>query len=147
MTTTENETPFRILPRITDLNRHFWTGGEADELRFLACDDCGTIIHPPLPLCPQDHSRNLSSRAVSGRARVATYTINHQVWMPGPEVPYIVAIVEIEEDSSVRLTTNIVECAPEDVFVGMLVEVVFEKHPDGDGAVWIPLFKPVAGGA
>ena len=43
---------FAILPRVTDRNRHFWTGGEAGELRFLRCQDCGFYIHPPLPLCP-----------------------------------------------------------------------------------------------
>lgn len=135
--------PFRILPRITDLNRAFWTGGERGELVFLRCQDCGTRIHPPVTICHEDHSRNVKPEAVSGRAKVATFTINHQMWMPGPELPYVVAIVEIDEDPSIRLTTNIVGCTPETVRVGMPVEVVFEKHSDGEAAVWLPLFKPV----
>lgn len=134
--------PFRILPRITDLNRPFWTGGEHGELRFLRCGDCGTRLHPPVPVCHVDHSKNVHPEAVSGRATVATFTINHQMWMPGPELPYVVAIVEIEEDPTIRLTTNIVECEPGDVYIGMPVEVVFERQPDGDGAVWLPLFRP-----
>jgi len=147
MTTADDPPPFRILPQVTDRNRHFWTGGEKGELRFLRCRDCGTYIHPPVPICPEDHSKNVEPEAVSGRARVATYTVNHQAWMPGPELPYVVAIVEIEEDPTVRLTTNIVECPPEDVKIGMTVEVVFEKHADGEDAVWIPVFRPAGGRA
>jgi uncharacterized OB-fold protein len=134
--------PFRILPALNERNRHFWQGGECGELRFLACEDCGTLIHPPAPLCPRDHSKRLAPRAVSGRATVATFTINHQMWMPGPELPYVVAIVEIEEDPTVRLTTNVVGCAPADVHIGMPVRAVFEHHPDDRGDVWIPLFEP-----
>ncbi|MDG2305794.1 MAG: Zn-ribbon domain-containing OB-fold protein [Candidatus Binatia bacterium] len=145
--TTDETPPFRLLPRLTDLNRPFWTGGEQGELRFLRCGDCGTRIHPPVGVCYQDHSKNVAPEAVSGRAKVATYTVNHQMWMPGPELPYVVAIVEIEEDPTIRLTTNIVGCAPEDVYIGMPVEVVFEKQPDGEDVIWIPLFRPAGGEA
>ena len=141
-TASDTPVPFRILPAVTDQNRHFWQGGEHGELRFLRCQDCGTIVHPPVPLCPQDHSKRLSPAALSGRATVASFTVNHQAWMPGPRLPYVVAIVEIEEDPRVRLTTNLVNCAPENVRIGMPVRVVFEHHSDAAGDVWIPLFEP-----
>lgn len=136
--------PFRILPQLNDLNRAFWTSGRDGALRFLRCGDCGYYVHPPAPLCPRDLSKNLSPQPVSGRATVATYTVNHQPWMPGPELPYVVAIVEIEEQPSLRLTTNLVHCAPDDVHIGMKVQVVFEHRPDPDDEdLWIPLFEPV----
>ena len=78
--------------------------------------------------------------ATSGRATVHTFTINHQAWMPGPELPYVIAIVELPEQAGLRLTTNVVDVAPDAVFIGMPVEVLFEHHED----VWIPLFRPVA---
>jgi uncharacterized OB-fold protein len=140
-----SELPFRILPEVNELNRPFWTSGRSGTLHFLRCDECGYIVHPPTPICPRDLSKNLTAQPVSGRATVATYTINHQPWMPGPELPYVVAIVEIDEQPSVRLTTNIVHCAPEDVFIGMRVRVVFEHRPDPDGDdLWIPLFEPAS---
>jgi uncharacterized OB-fold protein len=71
-----------------------------------------------------------------------TYSINHQPWMPGPELPYVVAIVEIEEVPEVRLTTNIVNCAPDDVQSGLPVQVVFERHADEPDDVYLPLFEP-----
>lgn len=134
--------PFRVLPLVTDANRHFWTGGEHGELRFLRCQVCGEYVHPPQPICPRCHSKELAPEAVSGRATVATYTVNHHAWMPGPELPYVVAIVEIVEQPGVRLTTNVVGCAPEAVHIGLPVKVVFEYHADADGEVWIPLFEP-----
>ncbi len=136
-TGTRTEKPFRILPALDERNRHFWTRGERGELTFLRCDACGYLIHPPVAFCPRCEGREVTPHAVSGRATVLTYTVNHQYWMPGPELPYVVAIVGIEEQDDVRLTTNIVECAVDEVEVGMPVEVVFEHHED----VWIPLFR------
>ena len=138
----ENEIPFRMLPALSESTSFFWTAGETGVLRFLRCQDCGCWIHPPQPICPRDHSKNLEPEAVSGRARVHTFTINRQQWMPGPDLPYVVAIVEIEEDPSVRLMTNLVNVEAEDVQIGMPVRVVFEHHPDEGGDVWIPLFEP-----
>lgn len=140
MTDTEAGTalPFRILPRVTDRNRHFWTGGEVGELRFLRCQDCGFYIHPPTPICPRCHSTNLAPEAVSGRATLFTYTVNHQAWMPGPELPYVVAIVALPEQDGLRLTTDLVDVEPDALEIGMSLEVVFEHHED----VWIPLFRP-----
>jgi hypothetical protein len=133
--------PFRVLPRLTDRNRHFWTGGAAGELRFLRCRACGTFVHPPAPLCPACLSRDLAPEAVSGRATVVTFTLNHQPWVPGPDHPYAIAIVEIEEQPGLRLMTNVVNCPPESVRIGMPVRVVFEQHED----VFVPLFEPAAG--
>jgi len=137
--------PFRILPRLTDWNRDFWTGGARGELRFWRCQDCGFYIHPPAPICPQCHSKNMRTESVSGRATLATYTVNHQPWMPGPELPFVVAIIEIVEQPSVRLTTNLVNCAIDDVKIGMQLQVTFERHPDPDGDIYIPLFEPASG--
>ena len=140
----EGGAPFRVLPRLEERNRFFWTSGEDGRLRFLRCQDCRRYLHPPQPLCPHCLSKNLQPESVSGRARVHTFTINHQPWMPGPELPYVVAIVEIAEDPGIRLTTNIVSCPPEQVRIGMAVRVVFEHQPDPEGDVWLPLFEPCA---
>jgi uncharacterized OB-fold protein len=95
-------------------------------------------VHPPAPVCPECHGKGLSVKAVSGRATVATFTLNHQPWVPSPDHPYAIAIVELPEQAGLRLMTNVVNCPAEDVHVGMPVRVVFEHHDD----VWIPLFEP-----
>lgn len=134
--------PFRILPLLDDTNTPYWTGGEHGELRFWRCQDCGYWLHPPGIRCPACLSKSLAVEAASGKAVVHTYTINHQNWMPGPELPYVVAIVELPEQEGLRITTNLVDIAPDDVEFGMPVEVTFEHHDD----VWIPLFRPVTDG-
>ena len=133
-----SEKPFRVLPRVTDQNRHFWTGGADGRLQFLRCRPCGSWVHPPAPLCPACLSRDVVASAVSGRARVLTVTLNHQPWVPAPDHPYAIAIVEIEEQPGLRLMTNVVNCPPEAVTIGMPVRVVFERYDD----VYVPLFEP-----
>lgn len=135
------EKPFRVLPRVTPLNEHFWKGGADGELRFLRCAGCAVLVHPPAPICPRCWKKGLEVVAVSGRATVVTFTLNHQPWVPAPDHPYVIAIVEIEEQPDVRLMTNVVHCAPEDVAIGMPVQVLFEQHDD----VWIPVFEPREG--
>ncbi len=66
--------------------------------------------------------------------------------MPGPDLPYVVAIIEIVEQPSVRLTTNLVDCPHDDIRIGMPLRVTFEHHPDPSGDIWLPLFRPERAG-
>jgi uncharacterized OB-fold protein len=134
--------PFRLLPRVTDENRHFWTGGAEGELRFRRCGACGYWIHPPSPRCPICLSKDLRVDAVSGRGVIHAFTVNHQAWYPGLDPPYVVAIVELPEQAGLRVTTNIVGTPPDAVRIGLPVRVLFEQYED----VWLPFFEVVAGG-
>lgn len=134
-----SEKPFRLLPAITDENEHFWRGGAEGALRFRHCAACDHYVHPPSPRCPQCLGDRLEIAAVSGRATLVTYTINHQPWIPGFDPPYVVAIVAIDEQPSLRLTTNIVHCAEEALRIGMPLRVLFEAREDG---IYLPLFEP-----
>ena len=134
-----SEKPFRILPRVTPENEHFWHGGAQGELRFLRCRPCRTWIHPPMPLCPECESFDLAPEAVSGRAALVTYTENHHPWIPGFPPPYLVAIVEVPEQAGLRLTTNLIDCDVDSVRIGMPLRVVFEEAEDG---IYLPLFQP-----
>ena len=120
----------------------FWRSGADGRLRFLHCEACDRFHHPPAPRCPFCDGP-VEPRPVGGRARLAAWTVNHQPWLPGFEPPYVVAMVEIDEDPTIRLTTNLVDVDPasadEDLTVGQPVEVVFE--PSGDW--FVPLFRPI----
>jgi uncharacterized OB-fold protein len=128
----------RPLPMLTDSNRFFWTSGADGQLRFLRCAQCRNYIHPPVPVCDKCLSMEQEVVAVSGRATLVAVTVNHQMWMPNFEPPYVIGIVEIDEQQSVRLTTNIVGCDPADVHIGMPVQVEFEEYED----VFLPVFRP-----
>jgi uncharacterized protein len=125
-------------PLLTDDNRDFWTGGRDGELRIVRCNDCGYYIHPPSPRCPRCLSENVEPSPVSGRGRVYTYTVNRRAWSPGLEVPYVIAIVALEEQPDLRLMTNIVGSSPDEVAIGMPVQVEFREQ----GEAFVPVFRP-----
>lgn len=130
--------PIRLLPRTDGEGGFFWTSGADGRLRFLHCADCGRLAHPPAPRCPSCLSPDVAPRPVSGRATVHSFTVNHQQWIPGAD-PYVVALVTIDEQPDVRLTTNLVGVDDGEVRIGMPVEVVFEQHEE----VFLPLFRPL----
>ena len=132
--------PLRIPPLLNEINREFWTGGLEGELRICRCDACGLWNHPPAPVCRRCLSGELVRTAVSGRGTVATFTVNHQQWSPKVSAnPYVIALVELNEQPGLRQITNIVNVAPEDVYIGMPVRAVFCEVED----VAIPVFEPV----
>jgi uncharacterized OB-fold protein len=127
-------------PQINDENRAFWTGGAEGELRIAHCANCGYYLHPPTPRCPKCWSEDVAPSAVSGRGSVYSYTINRQQWMPDLEVPFVLAVVELDEQPGLRLITTLVDCGPEAVEIGMPVEVTFVAR----GEAFVPLFRPAS---
>jgi uncharacterized OB-fold protein len=127
----------RPLPELTPWNQWFWTSGADGRLRIQGCSECGTFVHPPAPVCPACGSRSSEPTPVSGRATVVGYTINQHQWHPELPPPYVIAVVALAEDPSVRLTTNIVGCDPGAVSIGLPVIVRFEHLDD----VWLPMFE------
>jgi len=136
----------RLAPSPTPDSKPFWTGGRGGDLLIYRCHACGHFFHPPGPACWRCRSTDVGPEKVSGRATVAAFTVDRQPWIPGFDPPYIVAIVEIVEEPDVRLITNVVDIVPEQMCVGLEVEVFFEDWtaPSGgeDSRVWIPLFRP-----
>jgi uncharacterized protein len=128
-----------ILPSLTRITRPFWTGGADGQLLIARCARCGYWIHPPAPVCPQCWSRDVSPQAVSGRGVVYTYTVNYQPWTEVMPPPYVVALIDLDEQPALRLVSNVVGCDPEAVHAGMPVEVLFEPQED----VYLPIFRPV----
>ncbi len=120
-------------------NEFFWTSGADGRLRLQECESCRALIHPPQPVCRYCRGHQIGVRVVSGFATLIGFTVNHRFSLPGLPPPYVVAQVAIEEDPRVRLTTNAVECDPEQLELGMRMEVVFARAGDA----WLPLFRPV----
>lgn len=128
----------RTLPELTQTNRYFWCGGEDGHLHILHCQDCDYYIHPDSPRCPKCLSENVKPDRVSGRGQILSYTINHQPWVKDVPVPFIIALVQLEEAPHVHLLTNISNCEFNDVRIRMPVKVFFEKYEE----VYLPLFEP-----
>jgi acetyl-CoA acetyltransferase/uncharacterized OB-fold protein len=124
--------------RLPPADVRFWTAGADGRLRVGRCPGCERLLHPGLELCPTCGESEVVTVAVSGDATVVACTVNHQKWMPGLADPYVVAVVALNEDPTLRLATNIVGCDVESVAIGMAVRVEFKQVED----VWIPVFRP-----
>ncbi|MFF3573324.1 thiolase C-terminal domain-containing protein [Nocardia jiangxiensis] len=129
----------RPLPQPSLASAEFWASGAQGVLRIAHCHTCARWTHPQRAICPHCHGRDVGMEPVSGHATVVGFTVNSQQWLPTLPPPYVVAIVALQEDSAVRLTTNIVGCDPAEVRVGMRVRVRFEQAAED---VWLPLFEP-----
>ena len=130
--------PRRPLPEATPETKEFWEGTKRGELRIQRCRACGKAYFYPRPLCPHCSSRDVEWFTASGRGTLYSYVINHRPARGFEDMaPYVIAVVQLEEGP--RMHTNIVECANEDLRIGMPVEVVFEKVDD---EITLPKFRP-----
>ena len=131
----------RQMPGLDQDNRPFWTGGARGELLILRCTHCARYIHPPLPHCGNCHTPDPIPQAVSGRGKVKSFTINHQPWVPGMQVPFVIAAIELDEQPELYVLSNVTGCPVDAVHSGMPVVVRFEQH----GEIFVPLFAPESG--
>lgn len=129
------------IPALEPRTEAFWRACHAGRLEFTHCIPCDFLIHPSRPICPKCRGRDLDIKQVSGRARLHSYTVNHQRWFPGQEVPYVIGLVELVEQAGLRLMTNVIDCPVEQVKIGMPLMVVFDEVSD---EVSLPLFAPEA---
>jgi uncharacterized OB-fold protein len=141
MTTEAKETREvpRPLPRPSPFSRPFWEAARRHELILQRCSSCTQHIFYPRYNCPHCGSTTLEWVKASGNGSVHTFTVARRPTHPAfaDRTPYVIAIVELEEGP--RMTTNIVDCDPDSVRIGMRVKVTFE---DVNEEVSLPVFRP-----
>jgi uncharacterized OB-fold protein len=115
------------LPEPSAVSAPFWEGLSTGELRLQRCDQCEAYVFYPRTVCPHCLSDRLSWARASGRGRVYSYTIVRRAMNPafGEDVPYVFAIVELDEGP--RVTTNIVNCKSDEVRVDMPVKAAYDN--------------------
>jgi uncharacterized OB-fold protein len=130
-----------VVPAPDALTGFFWEAARERRLAILRCDDCGWYVHWPRPVCKRCHSFSLTPTDVSGRGTLYTWAVCMKAFDPWFEsrVPYILAVVELVEQAGLKLVTNLVDCAEDDLEAGMGVEVRFE---DVTPEVTLPVFRP-----
>src|ERR1700722_13169782 len=121
------------IPALTPENEAYWLGGAVGELRIRRCQTCRYWVEGPSPLCPCCWGRDLVPEPTTGRGTVytfsTTYNTNYEAFGVGRvsvTLPYTTAIVELDDQQSLRITTNLVGCEPDNVSIGMRVRAVFE---------------------
>jgi uncharacterized OB-fold protein len=118
----------------------WWQAASEHRLVVQRCTACQHTRHPPAPVCPECRSDEADWQELSGRGEVFTYTIVHRPIAAGQELPFVVAVIALEDSGGVRMISNLVGIAPEAVEIGMPVELVWE---DMSADLAIPRFRPV----
>lgn len=125
-------------PMVTTTTKEFWDATSRGEFLLQRCDACDLVVWFPRSHCPGCAATGLPTFRASGNGVVYSHTVIRKVGNDyRGAVPFVVAYVELDEGP--RVMTNIVGCEPEEVTVGMRVEMVF--HDTGEGSA-LYRFRP-----
>jgi uncharacterized OB-fold protein len=138
-TETAPPAPQRMRPVVAHDNQAWWDRINEGELSIQRCKECGTLRHPPRPMCWKCQSLECEHIAASGKGTVYSYVVIHRPEIPGYTYPLVVAVIELEEGT--RIVSNLVGIAPQDVKIGIPVKVSIENV---DETLKLPLFRPAS---
>ena len=127
------------LPHIDEEMRPWWEAAQRHELYIQKCRDCGDLRFHPRALCTNCLSARTEWVKCGGGGKIYTFTVTNQNQAAGfrEALPYVMAWVELNE--GVKLLSNIVDCPPQEVKIGMPVEAVFD---DVTPEVTLVKFRP-----
>ena len=129
----------RMRPVLRHDNKWWWDRINEGELPIQRCKQCGTLHHPPRPMCWKCQSLEWDYVISSGKGTVYSYVVMHRPQFPGYEYPLVAAVIDLEEGT--RIASNVVGIEPADVKIGMAVKVSIENVDD---ELKLPLFRPAS---
>ncbi len=128
-------------PTVDNETLPWWQAAAEHRLVVQRCADCDHLRLPPAPICPECRSSHSDWKELSGRGELYTYTVVHRAVARDQELPFVIAVIALEGAGGVRIISNIVDANPEELEVGMPVELIWEDMgPD----LAIPRFRVVA---
>ncbi|CQD23662.1 nucleic-acid-binding protein containing a Zn-ribbon [Mycolicibacterium conceptionense] len=107
----------------------FWDGVNAHELRIQKRPD-GSLQHPPVPAVWQDKEAPVDYVVSTGKGTVFSYVVHHAPKVPGRSLPFVIALVELEE--GVRMLGELRGIAADQVKIGMPVTATYIDFPDSE---------------
>jgi uncharacterized OB-fold protein len=126
------------LPEPDDENRPFFEGARAGKLRLQRCGDCGGWMFPVRKRCQHCGSTKLAWADASGRGTLYAHGQLRREYHPRHAGRLPILLAQVDLDEGVRMSTNLVGCAPEQARAGTKVRVVFETSPAGEA---VPVFE------
>jgi uncharacterized OB-fold protein len=128
-------------PGSDPITQPFWDSVKAGAMQIQFCDNCGKGVFYPRGICPHCFSSKLTWKPVSGRGKLHAFTIAYRHWHPAfqADVPYVVALVELDE--GVRMMSNLVGIEPDPEHVKIEMPLVVSYETDSNGTT-LPKFKP-----
>ena len=129
----------RPRPALTQDNAFWFEAAKEHRLVIQRCASCGTLRHPPRPVCAECHSYEWDTVEANGTGTVYSYVVNHYPQVPAFDYPLAVGLIELDEGT--RLVANVVGVEPDDIAIDMPVEVEWQDH---DPDLSLPAFRPRA---
>lgn len=117
----------------------WWQAAAEHRLVVQRCSACGHTRLPPAPVCPECRSAESDWKEVSGRGEVYTYTLVHRPIAGGQQLPFAIAVIALEDSGGLRIISNLVDTEPDQLEIGLPVEVVWEDMSED---LAIPRFRP-----
>ena len=132
--------PPDLVPEPSMDERVFWAHCVQRRLAFQRCGACSMHRHPPMAICPACQSAHVEWTEAPEVGIVYSYTIVHHPSHPAmrARVPYNVAVISFAGLDEVRLISNVVDAKPEQMAIGLRVELQWEGPV---GGFWLPRFR------
>ena len=118
----------------------WWQAAAEHRLVVQRCTSCEHTRHPPAPVCPECRSSDADWKEVPGRGEVYSYTAVHRPIAADQKLPFVVAVIALEGSGGLRMISNLVDVDPDEVEIGLPVELVWEDMSED---LAIPRFRPV----
>lgn len=123
-----------VRPASSRDTKFFWDGVNAHELRIQKRPD-GTLRHPPVPALWADKEAPVDYVVASGKGTVFSFVVHHAPKVPGRTLPFVIALVELEE--GVRMLGELRNVDPATVEIGIPVRATYIDFPEGkSGPAW-----------
>jgi uncharacterized OB-fold protein len=124
-------------PLAESFEEGFWNGIKQKKLVFQKCPQCGQWLHPPRPLCHKCKNFDLEWVESSGKGKIYRFVVFTREFNPLYRTPHEVVLVQMD-DENVRIISNMVDSDPDEIYIGMPVELDFVQITDD----WpLPVFR------
>lgn len=132
------------IPVIDERSRPWWEAIKRHEVLLQSCRSCGHVVFPPATNCPNCQAANLEWLPASGRGVIWSWAVFHKSYFLSfaADIPYAVAIVELEEGP--RVWTQIIDVQNSDLSIGLAVQAVFDDVTDDVTLLKFKLAQPAS---
>jgi uncharacterized protein len=137
--------PYKVLPSPNAETQAYWDGARNNELVIQQCQDCQALIHPPAYFCTRCATiiPHLGHTTVSGKGSLYSFALHYDNQIKGFEdkTPYILALIELDEQAGLTVYGNVLNAAYEELRLGMPMEAIWEEtdNPDIKIMQWQPV--------
>jgi uncharacterized protein len=125
-----------LRPVVSPDTAFFWEGTARHELRIQRCGGCGTLRHPPGPMCPVCSFARPEYDVAAGTGEIYSYVVHHHPPVPGRQLPIVIVLVQLTE--GVRMVGELLGTDAERVRIGLPVRVTFVEV---DGELILPAWQ------